>query len=131
MGNPGRWLIHCHIEVHSLDGMAMVLDVAPEVPVKTPPGFPVCKNYYNDKSRDLSFIKKQQEKEQEDLKELLAVPPMKCSLKDNIIKVMAGTMGLMVLMEAVVIVICYYRLSKRKREYQKLTQKEETTAPEE
>ena len=32
--NPGRWLMHCHIEVHALDGMAMVLNEAPEVPIK-------------------------------------------------------------------------------------------------
>lgn len=123
--NPGRWLIHCHIEVHSLDGMAMVLDEAPEVPVKQPPGFPVCKNYYNDQSRDISYIKKMQDKEKDDEKEFLSLPPLQCSLKDNIIKVMAATMGLMVLLEAVVIVICYYRMHKRKREYNKITQQEE------
>ena len=49
--------MHCHIEVHALDGMAMVLNEAPEIEIKPPPGFPVCKNFYNDHSRDLSFVR--------------------------------------------------------------------------
>lgn len=57
--NPGKWFLHCHIEVHALEGMAMVLNEAPEHTVQAPPGFPVCNNFYNDRSRDMQFIKNQ------------------------------------------------------------------------
>lgn len=29
--NPGYWFLHCHIEVHQLEGMAMIVNEAPEV----------------------------------------------------------------------------------------------------
>ena len=54
--NPGRWFLHCHIEVHALEGMAMVLNEAPDEEIETPPGFPTCNNFYNDRSRDMQFI---------------------------------------------------------------------------
>lgn len=55
--NPGKWFIHCHIEVHSLDGMAMVMTEGPD-DLHTPPrGFPVCQNFYNDHSRDYQYIR--------------------------------------------------------------------------
>lgn len=53
--NPGKWFMHCHIEVHALDGMAMVLKEAMENVPKAPRGFPVCKNFYNDHSRDVAY----------------------------------------------------------------------------
>lgn len=42
--------------MHALDGMGMVLDEAPERPVKKPRGFPVCTNFYDDHSRDVDYV---------------------------------------------------------------------------
>lgn len=53
--NPGKWFLHCHVEVHTLEGMGMVFNEAPEIEVKVPLGFPVCNNFYNDHSRDIQF----------------------------------------------------------------------------
>ena len=47
--------MHCHIEVHSLDGMGMVINEAPEIPIHKPGGFPVCTSFYDDHSRDISY----------------------------------------------------------------------------
>lgn len=52
--NPGKWFLHCHIEVHALNGMAMVLREAPENMPKTTREFPVLKNFYNDHSSDIA-----------------------------------------------------------------------------
>lgn len=52
--NPGKWFLHCHIEVHALNGMAMVLREAPENEPKTTREFPVLKNFYNDHSSDIA-----------------------------------------------------------------------------
>ena len=54
--NPGKWFLHCHIEVHALDGMAMVVNEAVDRTPSPPKGFPVCSHFYNDPSRDLQFI---------------------------------------------------------------------------
>jgi len=53
--NPGKWFLHCHIEVHSLDGMGMVINEAPDHPLKPPKGFPSCVNFYDDHSRDIDY----------------------------------------------------------------------------
>ena len=43
--NPGLWNMHCHIELHNLDGMQMLLNESfTEVP-SAPPGFPECHSY--------------------------------------------------------------------------------------
>ena len=34
----------------------MVLNEAPDEEIETPPGFPTCNNFYNDRSRDMQFI---------------------------------------------------------------------------
>ncbi|KAK3579372.1 hypothetical protein CHS0354_029673 [Potamilus streckersoni] len=43
--NPGLWFMHCHMEVHNIEGMSLLLNESlPLVP--TPPdGFPVCRNF--------------------------------------------------------------------------------------
>ena len=58
--NPGKWFLHCHIEVHALDGMAMIINEAEDHHSRQipPKGFPVCQNFYNDHSRDTSYVKK-------------------------------------------------------------------------
>ncbi|XP_041347554.1 laccase-1-like [Gigantopelta aegis] len=43
--NPGLWLMHCHIEIHMLDGMSMLLNESfPNVP-PPPAGFPQCRSF--------------------------------------------------------------------------------------
>ncbi|XP_071949443.1 uncharacterized protein [Antedon mediterranea] len=41
--NPGYWFFHCHIEYHTLNGMAMVVQVGEKDEIPDPPkGFPSC-----------------------------------------------------------------------------------------
>ncbi|XP_019647142.1 PREDICTED: laccase-1-like [Branchiostoma belcheri] len=41
--NPGWWFVHCHIEIHQLEGMAMMLREGTEDQMNPPPpGFPTC-----------------------------------------------------------------------------------------
>ncbi|KAK3085316.1 hypothetical protein FSP39_001371 [Pinctada imbricata] len=45
--NPGFWFMHCHIEIHQIAGMALILqegDISDMAP--TPPGFPTCGNFF-------------------------------------------------------------------------------------
>jgi FtsP/CotA-like multicopper oxidase with cupredoxin domain len=46
--NPGRWLMHCHIDFDAKDGMAMAFNVAPEKIGPQPPGSPKCTTFFND-----------------------------------------------------------------------------------
>lgn len=55
--NPGKWFLHCHVEEHMLDGMAMIINEATEEIPKPPTGFPICQNFYNDPTRDLSYVR--------------------------------------------------------------------------
>ena len=57
--NPGKWFLHCHVEEHMLDGMAMIINEASDRFPDPPPGFPICQNFYNDPTRDLSYIRSQ------------------------------------------------------------------------
>ncbi|XP_033744816.1 laccase-3-like isoform X2 [Pecten maximus] len=43
--NPGVWIIHCHIEVHSTDGMAMLINSSYGIHPTTPKGFPQCRGF--------------------------------------------------------------------------------------
>ena len=56
--NPGKWFAHCHIEVHALDGMAMVITEALDHAPKPPKGFPLCNNFYNQEEKDHDYILK-------------------------------------------------------------------------
>ena len=40
--NPGVWFLHCHIVSHHLEGMALILNEAPNLQAPPPRGFPVC-----------------------------------------------------------------------------------------
>ena len=42
--NPGWWFLHCHVEPHQLEGMAMVINESAGIPVP-PANFPQCNNY--------------------------------------------------------------------------------------
>ena len=43
--NPGFWFLHCHIEPHMMEGMAMVLDIAEEWQNPAPPGLTTCGDF--------------------------------------------------------------------------------------
>ncbi|CAH1790455.1 unnamed protein product [Owenia fusiformis] len=51
--NPGAWFMHCHIELHNLDGMAMFFDEAPDKHPPSPKDFPKCGDFsYNQTDDD-------------------------------------------------------------------------------
>ncbi|XP_046583061.1 laccase-like [Haliotis rubra] len=43
--NPGVWFMHCHIELHSADGMAMMINEAQDKHPAPPDDFPKCGNF--------------------------------------------------------------------------------------
>ncbi|XP_033745541.1 laccase-like [Pecten maximus] len=43
--NPGLWILHCHMQVHNVDGMAVLLNTSFDRIPKTPINFPVCRNF--------------------------------------------------------------------------------------
>ncbi|OWF55804.1 laccase-1-like [Mizuhopecten yessoensis] len=43
--NPGVWMIHCHIMLHSEDGMVMLLNNSYDRHPSPPKGFPICHGY--------------------------------------------------------------------------------------
>ncbi|XP_033744890.1 laccase-1-like [Pecten maximus] len=46
--NPGLWFLHCHIELHNLDGMAMAVNESSQLAPPPPEGFPECRNFRYD-----------------------------------------------------------------------------------
>ncbi|XP_052803582.1 uncharacterized protein LOC128233774 [Mya arenaria] len=46
--NPGLWFLHCHIDLHSTNGMGLLIDEGVFKP-PPPPGFPTCGSFlYNE-----------------------------------------------------------------------------------
>ncbi|XP_066263870.1 uncharacterized protein [Branchiostoma lanceolatum] len=44
--NPGWWFVHCHIEIHQVEGMAMMIKEGIEGQMNPPPtGFPTCGSF--------------------------------------------------------------------------------------
>ena len=43
--NPGYWFLHCHIEVHQLEGMAVIIQEASEQRTLPPNGMVTCGNF--------------------------------------------------------------------------------------
>ena len=43
--NPGVWFLHCHIELHANDGMAMYINEAFPHHPSPPSGYPQCNNF--------------------------------------------------------------------------------------
>jgi len=43
--NPGYWFLHCHIEPHQMEGMAMVVNIAKERQPPPPPGLSTCGDF--------------------------------------------------------------------------------------
>lgn len=56
--NPGYWFLHCHIESHQLEGMAVVINELESEQNSPPTGIPTCGNFkwdvadFNDKIKD-------------------------------------------------------------------------------
>ena len=50
--NPGMWFLHCHIDLHNTNGMAMVINSGSGSHPAAPPGFPRCGNFLYDGSTD-------------------------------------------------------------------------------
>ena len=44
--NPGYWFLHCHIESHQLEGMALVINELESQQNPPPAGMPTCGNFY-------------------------------------------------------------------------------------
>lgn len=61
--NPGYWFMHCHIEIHQIQGMAVLLKEGdPSDMSPTPTGFPTCGNFkFSEKEfNDIKSGKKKQ-----------------------------------------------------------------------
>ena len=43
--NPGNWLMHCHVDPHLLNGMAVIINEAPEHQNPAPKGLSTCGNF--------------------------------------------------------------------------------------
>ncbi|KAK3595589.1 hypothetical protein CHS0354_009546 [Potamilus streckersoni] len=46
--NPGLWNFHCHVDLHNVDGMQMLVNESFSNIPKSPVGFPVCWNFPSD-----------------------------------------------------------------------------------
>jgi FtsP/CotA-like multicopper oxidase with cupredoxin domain len=54
--NPGIWFMHCHIEIHNLDGMTMLVKEAEDKIPSPPKGFPTCRPFlYDEPLKDFKF----------------------------------------------------------------------------
>ena len=56
--NPGMWLLHCNNDLHTTNGMAIVINSGPGSHPAAPPGFPTCGDFLYDGSpaRKILFI---------------------------------------------------------------------------
>ena len=43
--NPGWWFLHCHIEIHQLQGMAMIVNEISDEPLPPPKGMNKCGDF--------------------------------------------------------------------------------------
>ena len=43
--NPGYWIMHCHVETHTLEGMATVINEANSWQTPPPDGMRICGNF--------------------------------------------------------------------------------------
>ncbi len=48
--NPGHWFLHCHIEIHQLEGMAVIINEAESEQPKPPEGMNICGDFLWDTS---------------------------------------------------------------------------------
>lgn len=113
--NPGKWFLHCHIEVHALDGMGMVINEAPEIPINRPKGFPVCNHFYDDHSRDVEYTEKEIIKEESRENKTSAKTAtadtsegtVACPNRDSLLIIVAAVMGAIIVIQVLIIFTCY------------------------
>ena len=57
--NPGYWFMHCHIEVHQVQGMAVIINEAPEEQklLDVPDGLNMCGDFYLDSTEYTQILK--------------------------------------------------------------------------
>ncbi|XP_041349808.1 laccase-25-like [Gigantopelta aegis] len=101
--NPGVWFMHCHIELHNLDGMAMFINESfPNHPAP-PPDFPECRNYEPEK--------RMYSRRNESIDEKMGKSPETIELK--IFWVVVGCLFFLVILE-LIIIACIYVTNKKK-----------------
>ena len=101
--NPGYWFLHCHIEVHQLEGMAVVINEAPANHNPPPVGMDRCRGSFT--NWDVEIFK---EREQ-----LLPIkqPGSEYFIGFVISVAFAGVFGglfVLLLMVVIVVTCCYY-----------------------
>ena len=53
--NPGWWFLHCHIEIHQLQGMAMIVNEISDRPLRRPKGMNKCGDFEISSERFISY----------------------------------------------------------------------------
>ncbi|XP_046357706.2 laccase-2-like [Haliotis rufescens] len=81
--NPGVWFLHCHIDLHNTNGMAMAVNESFSKHPKPPQGFPVCGDYTDFKLPPVSGAKASR----------LSLKTVIALLLLSLDKVVPGTMG--------------------------------------
>ncbi|XP_066915217.1 uncharacterized protein [Clytia hemisphaerica] len=106
--NPGKWFLHCHIEVHALDGMGMIINEAPDHPLKPPKGFPSCVNFYDDNSRDIDYVESnlQALKDQSPSNETIGPIPQCPAHKESLFIITSAVLGAVILVQVFIIFTC-------------------------
>ena len=54
--NPGLWLMHCHQEMHAIEGMTIAWNEAPERQRTPPEDFPTCGDAYREMSPNQAAV---------------------------------------------------------------------------
>ena len=54
--NPGWWFLHCHIEIHQLQGMAVIINEITDTPLLRPPKMNSCGDFEISSKRFLSYV---------------------------------------------------------------------------
>ena len=55
--NPGMWFLHCHIEMHHEQGMALILDASDGLSAP-PAGYPTCDYSENGKKNKIIITRR-------------------------------------------------------------------------
>ncbi|XP_041347612.1 laccase-1-like [Gigantopelta aegis] len=54
--NPGLWFLHCHIDLHNTNGMAMLVNETFNMQPTAPKSFPRCRSYVDDIDRESAYV---------------------------------------------------------------------------
>ena len=55
--NPGWWFLHCHIEIHQLQGMALIVNEISDEPLRAPRGMKMCGDYVGEEDPNPDFTR--------------------------------------------------------------------------